>query len=127
MKLAILAFLVIFGVQAQEFLTQDQKEIALWKIDTICSDTWCEGDYNFKFNQINCDIKSKVCAVDMTMFEEGFCYSTTCRIPDISNFLDIVVKQELNDRFYDKLSDCILEEEKLFTRNRVACSLYLQN
>jgi len=133
MKLYLLICLVTFSVQAQEFLTTPQKEQALFLLDNICGDTWCEGDYNFLFDKIKCDKKSKSCMVDFTMIETNypnnddtevnFCYSTSCKIEGINSYRNIAEdKNSLTDYFYEKFGDCILEKEAVFSQNRGQCS-----
>lgn len=99
---------------ARDFLKNPQKEIALKEIDTICADTWCSGDYNFKFLSIKCDDTKATCQINYEMFvweQEDAKLSLNCQIKPLKKFSDLVKKtgndQSLTENFYQKLTECL--------------------
>ena len=112
-----------------EFLTQDDKQRGLRAIDIICGDTWCEGDFGYKFQEINCDSSSKTCTVKMEISlhpEEEFnitdegknftgsistSHRVACTVKNVSSIADVLrptPNLDLVDSFYTPLSDCIM-------------------
>jgi len=117
---------------AAEFLTKAQKTLILREIDSICGDTWCEGDFNFKFNSIRCDAHSQRCNIHFELIESNGSrpqlikvsetaqfvskvsnsHPASCTIKNLRKVEDIITSirpgdGELNDAFYSALTDCI--------------------
>ncbi len=109
----------IFAATANDLFSAVQKNAALQAIDSICGDTWCEGDYNFRFNEFTCDKKEKSCELNFQFIKsteksEMDIYSLpqTCRILNINSFHQIMdTKYSLNEEFYEEVSNCINEKE----------------
>lgn len=49
------------NINATEFLTSVQKNQLLTSIDNTCGDTWCEGDFDFSFDSVNCSKEKHSC------------------------------------------------------------------
>lgn len=102
------------------FLTKEQKKEALLQIDSICGDTWCEGDFGFKFNWIDCDFRKRRCKVGFDLYnpeEENRRAKVVCTIGGLKGYPDVIKTvgtrySSLNDRFYTKLTSCISGHEK---------------
>ena len=98
------------------------RDLSLELIDNICGDTWCEGDFNFEFNNLEINKKDKSAVVNFEMIDEWYDtekrFSTFCIIPNISSFKDIIDfnsnKKYLTDYFYEALSECISDREDHF-------------
>jgi hypothetical protein len=45
---------MVTGALGSNALTKKQASTVLKLVDDICGDTWCEGDHNFLFDQIEC-------------------------------------------------------------------------
>lgn len=53
--IATTLFLSTTGFAEQEDLvTKEEQKQILQEIDNLCADTWCEGDFNYKFDEIFC-------------------------------------------------------------------------
>ena len=126
------------GDRAQlEFLTEAQKKTILSEVDSVCGDTWCEGDYNYRFNLIACDSAAKACILKFDMIEDGESdlsfkpvsqtgkfiskisntHSVSCTVNGLSKVDDLLETirpdyHELKDGFYSPLNDCIATLEK---------------
>lgn len=119
MKVIILFFVLILSANAAEFLTASQKAHTLTAIDNICGDTWCEGEFDFSFDKINCDDQSKTCTVWMRLYD-GYeereageaTFSGSCTIDKLSKKEDIYKGEHLVIRFYEDLTDCITDLEE---------------
>ena len=108
-------------------LTKKQAATVLKLIDNICGDSWCEGDHNFHFDQIQCQkpcgsARAGTCQVTFRIFpydsdlETGPTYVRTCKTPGFTGFSSLVDTavngyQSLNWDYYDALSACISEVE----------------
>ena len=57
--------------RSTDIFTESQKETVVKAIDNICGDTWCEGDYDFKFNQFACNKKSSECELTFQFIERS--------------------------------------------------------
>ena len=99
-------------------LSPSQEKIALKLIDDICGDTWCEGDYNFDFRALACDLRRMSCTLRFQMFpwdtvaSGSSAYSRSCETTGFSGFDSLVATapngyQSLVPSFYDALTTCI--------------------
>ena len=129
---AILALVLAAGpaYASSEFLTEQQRTEALREIDSICGDTWCEGDFSFKFKSISCDSASKRCRVEFQMdggdgetaqvdageqyeafLSSGPKFDVACSIQQVSSYSDIVEGSgkfaSLTDKFYTAMTECV--------------------
>lgn len=123
--IGLISLLLISNTFSAEFLTNNQKIIVLEEIDNICGDTWCEGDFNFSFNEITCDSKTQSCQIEMDLIDDYNCenedgcdspfYSGTCSLANLNKYEDMIDEsrrwRSLNDDFYFALSDCISDLE----------------
>ena len=57
---------VLFAKVEGDFLSPVERSEVIRSIDDVCGDTWCEGDYNFKFNNFSCNFREKNC--DLTFY-----------------------------------------------------------
>jgi hypothetical protein len=110
----IISLMICSQVFAGEFLTQEQKIASLDAIDSICGDTWCEGDFNYEFQSINCESDNSTCVVGFKTWDyvdESINTRYSCEIQGISSFNDILKEggHDLTEKFYDQLNACINE------------------
>ncbi|GEM_PF-739888 len=113
-------FLIIFTLLltsqlsfGKDFLSKSQKDITLKEVDIICADTWCSGDYNFKFVSIQCDDSKAICQLNYEMFvwdHDEAKLSLNCKIRPVKKFSDMVVSSKgyhaINQNFYQQLTTC---------------------
>jgi hypothetical protein len=103
-------------------LTPAQSKTALRLIDTICGDTWCDGDYDFGFRRLTCSKAGQTCTLTLQAFPiEGVqssqrSYWRSCKTPGFTGFASLVSTapsgyQSLTDGYYDVLSECISRVE----------------
>jgi hypothetical protein len=103
-------------------LSSAQAATALALIDGICGDTWCSGDYDFRFDALRCCADSRSCRLSLELLpREGVVspkseYRRTCRTEDFTGFASLVATapngyQSLNQDYYFALTDCIAELE----------------
>ena len=114
---------VVFARGGGEFLSPREKSEVIRSIDNVCGDTWCEGDYNFKFNNFSCNFQKKSCELTFNFIksddQDVETYSTlqTCHFDNITSIKHIRNNRfSLNENFYDKITECIgmLEEKVIF-------------
>lgn len=123
MKKYILLLLILiadtaFSKGADDLFTSTQKNDILRQIDNVCADTWCEGDYNFKFNEFTCDKERKTCELNFQFIKyddnntEILSSIKFCHFEKIKSYRQLMEsKHQLNENFYDDLSDCISDLE----------------
>ena len=106
------------AADGQIFSSKERQNI-LKVIDSICADTWCEGDYNFKFLDLSCLKKTRRCDVSFqfikTEDEDHQVKSPvqTCSIGNITGIKSVLLSEDsLNNDFYEELSECILSKEQ---------------
>ena len=122
MKFIISIITVSFFMNLSYAQFQSKDDLALELIDNICGDTWCEGDFNFEFNNLEINKKDKSAVVNFEMIDEWYDtekrFPTFCIIPNITSFKDIIDfnsnKKYLTDYFYETLSECISNREDHF-------------
>jgi hypothetical protein len=114
---------VLFAKVKGDFLSPVERSEVIRSIDDVCGDTWCEGDYNFKFNNFSCNFREKNC--DLTFYfiksddQDVEIYSPlqVCHFDNITSIKHIRNNRfSLNENFYDKITECIgmLEEKVIF-------------
>ena len=99
---------------AKDMLTKEQAQIVIDEIDLICADTWCSGDYNFRFLELDCNSNTNSCQLNYEMFiweQEKVKLSLNCVIRPIKSMNDMVSKSKkfyaLKEQFYAKVSNCL--------------------
>jgi len=53
-------------------LNHNQAAALEQELDNICGDTWCEGEFNWRFNDAKCDFSKETCSVELTLEESVF-------------------------------------------------------
>ena len=88
-------------------------------IDDICADTWCEGDYDFKFLEFKCRRSKRHCDLTFQFIQsedelkKTYSSVQTCGFDNIKELNQILDEQKnLNEEFYETLSNCIMEKER---------------
>jgi len=108
-------------------LTSAEESTALKLIDDICGDTWCSGDYDFRFDSLRCCASSESCTLTLELLpREGVPspkrdYRRSCRTGDFTGFASLVATapngyQSLDQVYYATLTDCISELETALPR-----------
>jgi hypothetical protein len=96
---------------------EDWNKSALQAIDSICADTWCSGDYNYRFDSLKCDFSQAVCVLRYRSAEwpsEGmpmrFTRSGRCRMTGIRSPSDLIETTggvRLKDTAYEQITSCL--------------------
>lgn len=121
--LLLTALFVSTSAFSSELFTSSQKKQVLQAIDNVCADPWCEGDFNFQFNQFTCEKKSSTCELNFQFIKTDdngenptFSGEQVCRFENIKSFNQLMEnKWSLNDEFYSEVTDCITEKEQTIT------------
>jgi hypothetical protein len=115
-------------------LTSHAENVMILKaIDKICSDSWCEGDYSFRFDSVQLDTPSNSTRVVFSMSLDHTTevnanasiltqkFEVLCHVPGYSTFAGIMQDNDrLNLAFYTSLTACIQDLEGRLSRvNRV--------
>ena len=95
----------------------DWNRKALQAIDSICADTWCSGDFNYRFDSLKCDFARETCVLRYRSAEwpaEGmpmrFTRSGRCKLTGIRSPSDLIeqgVGDRLKDVPYEQITDCL--------------------
>lgn len=99
-------------------LTAAQEKTALKLVDDICGDTWCSGDYDFRFDGLRCCAASASCTLSLELLpRDGVSsprseYHRSCRTRGFTGFASLVDTatngyQSLEQDYYSALTDCI--------------------
>jgi hypothetical protein len=96
---------------------ENANRLALQAIDSICADTWCEGDLNYRFDSLNCDFSRGRCRLEYRSGEwpaEGmpmrFTSRGRCWIRNVRSYSDLIETTpllRLKDGPYEQLTDCL--------------------
>ncbi|HYX35283.1 MAG TPA: hypothetical protein VE954_19475 [Oligoflexus sp.] len=93
-------------------------------IDSICGDTWCEGDFGFHFQNVVLDASTNSTTVfftigindpvDITQIQP-IQFQASCTVAGYSTFTTIMQSDDsLTQEFYARLTECIQDvEDKL--------------
>ena len=113
--------------------TSAEKATILKAIDNICGDTWCEGEFSFRFDKVSLDTQSNSTRVVFTMSIKdpseidanasilSQTYKVSCKVPGYSTYAGIMEDDDrLNWDFYMGMTACIQKlEDRLSRVNRV--------
>ncbi len=68
MKHTLIGLLLLLSAKAHaaEVISEDEEYYLLRSLDSICGDSWCEGEANWSFDALDCDT-DKGCSLDLTM------------------------------------------------------------
>ncbi|GEM_PF-3536960 len=118
--LSIIFCLKLFAVES--ILTNSEEEILLQDLDNICADTWCEGDFDFSFNDLGC-FEDGSCKLSLTFIyydwqESGELYSelpnkkflvpVVCEMGGFRGKEDIIEgNSKSSDFLFDQVTECI--------------------
>lgn len=116
--LAVLGLCGAVGEARADGLTRSEQTRILRAIDSECADTWCEGDYDFRFDSIRCEFDRRVCKLvfraGLRPMEGGrfrFTIKTHCVLNGISSASDILKTvgcyESLKESAYDQINECI--------------------
>ncbi|MBP9682072.1 MAG: hypothetical protein KBD76_11755 [Bacteriovorax sp.] len=122
--LAISAFSVFAEEDSQfeskhELFSREQRQIILETIDKTCGDSWCEGDYDFQFNDFSCSQKTFICELSFQFIKRdeesesaSFSQPQFCHFKKIHGLNQIMNSEYmLETHFYESLSLCISKKE----------------
>lgn len=100
--------------ESHELFSIAQRTEVVRSIDDACADSWCEGDYNFKFVKLSCDKFTSSCDLSFHFIKsddqsvETFSKLQVCHFENIRNFKQLKDSMySLNEKFYDDLTECI--------------------
>jgi hypothetical protein len=97
-------------------LTRAEVRTVLKLVDDTCGDTWCEGDFAYRFRNLFCDAESESCTLTFQMAPSGEAPLDwrwrTCRTGGFLGFESLVNTasggyQWLATTYYQALNDCI--------------------
>ncbi|NDG83988.1 MAG: hypothetical protein EBX52_02995 [Proteobacteria bacterium] len=97
------------------------RQEVLSAVDMICADTWCEGDYNFKFKGLKCTFSNATCVLT---YDAGAWPAEgrrirwnrhgMCRVRGVRSRTDLLVEmgpyRRLADAPYEQITRCIDEQ-----------------
>jgi len=91
------------------------EKTVLQEIDNLCGDSWCEGQYDYKFDSFKC-FKDSKCILNFKMLEITDAYGMieiyqNCFIKskDVTSSLD--KDNALKTDVYDQINTCISKKE----------------
>jgi hypothetical protein len=113
---------------AASSLDPAQAQTVLRLIDNVCGDTWCDGDFDFRFKKIVCQPQRGSCTLLTFDIYPAFSdakpsyFWRSCRVSGVSRFEDLVSTaasgyQTLTPSFQESMSECIDKIEASIPRN----------
>ena len=124
-KIVILFFSVLFSFSSFALASdqvQNRNQKALSAIDSVCVDTWCEGDYNYRFPRLKCNFRKQTCTLFYSAGlhpdegqEQKWTRSGTCKISAVRSYDDILDSNTGNDltaSSYDQITECLNGQER---------------
>ena len=115
----VIVFLATSSFCSSAEFTKIERSQVVQAIDNICADSWCEGNYNYKFIDFvcnkgdeSCDLIFQFISVDNEV--EKISAPQFCHFLNIEKMEQVLdVNKNLNMDFYDSLNSCIsnLEDE----------------
>lgn len=114
MKIFLLTIFYILNANAfAPILTQEDQVEVLKIIDHDCADTWCAGDYEYKFSTFTCNETKSTCTLSFKIIDRDDSAGTTnyknkrCIFKGITGKDKIIFENSLTEEFYEELNNCI--------------------
>ena len=101
-------------------MTENDSAEVLKLIDRACADSWCAGDYNYKFQTFSCSDTTGACTLTFKIIDrdarpgEVNSKSKRCVFRGITSSEMIYHQNKLDEEFYDKLNCCVSDRESRF-------------
>lgn len=140
MKLNLIVFVGILSLSTFAGISKSDREKTLQAIEKSCEDSWCEGDYEFKFKRLLCFENTQSCKLYFNMtrrdLEKGpeekvkeapgttsqlaqvtLSSEVACRVGSINDISDLITVKNgevlgVNDPFYSSVTECIFALER---------------
>ena len=102
-----------------QILTEKDKTEILEIIDRVCADSWCSGDYEYKFSKFSCNDNSSKCILSFKIIDrdakpgEVKSRNRRCIFKDITSREKIFTGVSLSEEFYDQLNYCVSNRESM--------------
>lgn len=122
LPLIMIAGSIVTGAPSQSFLTPKESVQLVQEIDGICHDSWCRGDLNYLFDQLECgpqacffDVRAEIRPTD----SDGESASREsrpfrCELKGFASRSDLVnesgTKLTYSSRLYEAVGTCLLHE-----------------
>ena len=98
-----------------QILNDSDKNEILTLIDRVCADSWCAGDYDYKFKTFSCNEQSLNCTLGFSIIDRDDHNkkprNKRCLFKGISSKDMLLTGHNLNEEFYDHLNICITDRE----------------
>lgn len=122
MKVLALSFLLACSIKiakaenTPEFtaiLSDDDRTQVLGLISDACMHSWCTSRFDFKFKSFSCDENTAACRLRFKIMDRGFVPGKfsekymSCVFTGIQNGSQILVVDQLNETFIQKLDACL--------------------
>lgn len=101
----------------RQIITENDKTEILKLIDHACADSWCSGDYDYKFSSFSCNDTNAICILGFKIIDrdakpgEVKAVNRRCIFKNISSINDVVENHALTEVFYDQLNYCVSNRE----------------
>ncbi|MBC7538144.1 MAG: hypothetical protein H7281_04945 [Bacteriovorax sp.] len=111
---------IVIAAPSQPFLqiiTEKDKSEVLAIIDRVCADSWCSGDYEYKFSTFSCNDNTAACTLTFKIIDrdakpgEVNFRNKRCIFKEITSKEKIFTGVTLNEEFYDQLNYCVSNRE----------------
>jgi hypothetical protein len=119
MKMPLISLmLALWGMPSDAAtITKWQEKQVLTALSSYCGNSWCEGDFDYKFKSLKCKAKSDSCQLGFTLVNrsEKTRMKSACEYSPVRNFREILKDaggpEALNDGFLEALDDCFEKAE----------------
>ena len=102
---------------ATPILTESDCGQVLQIIDRVCADSWCSGDYDYKFSTFSCNDNTAVCTLTFKIIDrdakppQNAVRNRRCIFKGLNTKEKILTGDNLNEEFYDQLNICVSSRE----------------
>jgi hypothetical protein len=98
-------------------ITKWQEKQVLTALGSYCGNSWCEGDFDYKFKSLSCKAKSDNCNLGFTLVNraKNTRSKAECSYSPVRNFREIMIgvggPESLSYGFLEALDDCFEKAE----------------
>ena len=100
-----------------QILNENDKNEVLEIIDRVCADSWCSGDYDYKFSKFSCNDNNATCILSFKIIDrdakpnEVKVRNRKCNFKGITSKEKVFTGATLSEEFYDQLNFCVSNRE----------------
>lgn len=92
-------------------ISSDLESEVLQQFDDICGDTWCEGEYDYRFEKFSCNFNIKTCTLNYHILGHKKQLPFQCSFTGINHTQNFILDNWMS--IYEQMNLCNSDNEEI--------------